>query len=300
MAATLAQLARTQRGVVTVAQLRQLGMSPRELHTSVKRGRLIRTDRGVYAVGHVPDDHGTAEQAALLAAGDHSALGFASAISRHGIIDLWDYEGEVHVVVPRGRSTRGASSAIVRRVTYLDPRNVVEVDGLRCTDVSLTLIHLARRLRETKLRLVCERAEYERKLDVEALAATLARMPPPPGVRALRKVLADTSLETALLDSSLERRMIRLLRGAGVDAGVPQHWFVLPTIGRVRADLWFEDSMLVVEVDGPHHRLPMQRAKDRRRDAALAAVGIRTVRVSDELLDDAPELALEAVTRWLK
>ncbi|HMS72255.1 MAG TPA: hypothetical protein PKB03_04410, partial [Baekduia sp.] len=172
--------------------------------------------------------------------------------------NLWEYEGEVHGVVPRGRSPRGPSSAIVRRVTYLDPRNVVEVDGLRCTDVSLTLIHLARRLRETKLRLVCERAEYERKLDVEALAATLARMPPPPGVRALRKVLADTSLETALLDSSLERRMLRLLRGAGVSAGVPQHWFVLPSIGRVRADLWFEDSMLVVEVDGPHHRLPMQ------------------------------------------
>ncbi len=102
------------------------------------------------------------------------------------------------------------------------------------------------------------------------------------------------------LDSTLERRALKLLSGGGRPTPEVQKWFELRAIGRVRVDLWYPDSKLVVEIDGPHHKLPLQQAKDERRDAALAAIGIETLRVSDCDLDDRPAGVVEDVTRGLR
>ena len=96
----------------------------------------------------------------------------------------------------------------------------------------------------------------------------------------MREVLADASLETGLLDSNLERRVLRLLADAGLPNPIVQQRFDLsPDVGVVRVDFWYPQARLVVEVDGPHHGLPLQRAKDSRRDAAFARRGIAVLRI---------------------
>lgn len=195
------------------------------------------------------------------------------------------------------RSLRGA---IVHRVTWLDERDRGAAQAAYELYVALTLIHLAATLNEQALRFACERVEYERQLDVGQIARTLARMPVPKGIGTLRTVLADTSFETALLDSSLERRLLKLIVESGRGTPVVQHWFDLPEYGRARADLWYPDAPLVIEADGPHHRLPLQRAKDIRRDAAFASIGIPVLRIPDVLLDADPATVLARVDAALE
>jgi predicted transcriptional regulator of viral defense system len=49
---TVATLAERQHGVVSTAQLHAAGLGRGAIHLRVRRGRLLRIHRGVYAVGH--------------------------------------------------------------------------------------------------------------------------------------------------------------------------------------------------------------------------------------------------------
>jgi predicted transcriptional regulator of viral defense system len=69
----LAALARRQHGVVGLAQLAQLGLRRSAVAARVKRGRLHRVHRGVYAVGHMSLTRNARFMAAVLACGDGAA-----------------------------------------------------------------------------------------------------------------------------------------------------------------------------------------------------------------------------------
>lgn len=269
-------------GLVTAAELCRLGATKRQIHRWSQAGRLHRLHRGVYAVGHVPHNIRTTYRAALLAAGCRSALGYSTSLAYRGVVDLRGMRGELHIVVPRG-GPRPPAGVTLHRVTNLEERHVDVVNGLRCTNVALSLVHLASLLDEPALRYACERAEYARKLDVQGIAAIVSGHGRLAGVDKLRAVLSDTSLDTALLDSSLERRSLRLIASAGLPAPVVQQRFSLPGHGRVRVDLWYPAVRLVVEIDGPHHRLPLQAEKDARRDEAFRAIGITVLRFDETL-----------------
>jgi very-short-patch-repair endonuclease len=51
-------------------------------------------------------------------------------------------------------------------------------------------------------------------------------------------------------------------------------------------DLVWLDERLVVELDGPEHRTPLQFEADRRRDVLLALDGYTVVRFTNESVDD--------------
>jgi very-short-patch-repair endonuclease len=54
---------------------------------------------------------------------------------------------------------------------------------------------------------------------------------------------------------------------------------------RYRVDLGFEEERVAVEMDGERwHSTPQQRERDRRRDAALAAIGWVVLRLSHDRL----------------
>lgn len=278
----LAAVAARSDGLITSAALGDLGVTKRQIYRWTQSGRLHRLHYGVYAVGHVPQNSRTTYRAALLAAGARSALGYSTALAYRGVVDLREMRGEVHVVAQRG-GPRPPAGAKLHRVTNLDEREVEVVNGLRCTSVALSLVHLAAVLEEDALRFACERAEYKRQLDVSRIARIVLDHGRLAGVGKLRNILRDTSFDTALLDSSLERRALRLIAAAGLPAPVVQQPFRLAGHGNVRVDLWYPDARLVVEIDGPHHRLPLQAAKDARRDEAFRAIGITVLRFDDTL-----------------
>lgn len=73
--------------------------------------------------------------------------------------------------------------------------------------------------------------------------------------------------------SNLERDVHRIITDLGLEPEVNSI-----VEGRER-DLVFREQKVVVEVDGPHHHHPAQRAADRERDAQLAAAGWRIRRL---------------------
>ena len=293
----LVGVAERQDGLLTVDQMREHGIQRATWHAWHRAGRLHPVEPGVYALGHRALSPRGKHRAALLSAGEAAALSHSSALRHAEIADLRDRR--IHVLVPRG-SCAPRGRIVVHRTTLLDDRDVRTFDGLRCTTVARTLIDLAGSVPYPTLAYACRQVEYARQLDVTAIGHTLARMNRPPGVRALRRALAAAGIDGAILETRLEHRALVALLAAGLPQPVTQEPFDLrPDHREVRVDFWYPDARLVVEVDGPHHRLPLQQALDERRDAAFARRGIIVARISDDELDaDAAGVADRILRLW--
>src|SRR6187200_3214926 len=96
--AAAALIAARQHGVVTAKQLAAAGLGRTAISERVKRGRLHRIHRGVYAVGHRGLSLDGRFIAAVLACGEGAVLSHGSAAV------LWELlkplDGPVHVSVP--------------------------------------------------------------------------------------------------------------------------------------------------------------------------------------------------------
>lgn len=272
----VARLASAQGGLITVAQLRAIGVNDRTAASWVARGALHRVHRGVYAVGHTALTVNARRRAALLAVRPDAALCLWTAAAQLGLTRR--VPEVVHVAVPSGRLLN-RTGIRVHHMRSLRPADLTVVDGLPSTTAARTLVDLAARKDCTNLERLCEQAEFMGLLDVEAIEATIRRLGAPPGSRRLRSALGATSLGTSEAGSKTERRVLRALLRAGVERPVLQRRFELPRAGRVFVDLCWPDRRLIVEVDGPQHGLPLQKAKDDVRDADLQALGWRVLRV---------------------
>lgn len=92
------------------------------------------------------------------------------------------------------------------------------------------------------------------------------------GVPALRALLDRRTF--TLTDSQLERRFLRLVRGAGLPRPLTGQ-----RVNGFKVDFYWPDLGLVVETDGlRYHRTATQQARDRRRDQAHAAAGLTPLR----------------------
>src|SRR3954471_486081 len=81
----LAELAQRQHGVVTLSQLRSLGLTASGVRDRAARGRLHRVHRGVYSVGHPLLTGGGRRMAAVLACGPDAVLSHRSAAALWGL-----------------------------------------------------------------------------------------------------------------------------------------------------------------------------------------------------------------------
>jgi len=126
--APLASLAARQHGVVTVAQLRALGLSGSVVAKRRGRGELHRIYPGVYAVGHIALSREGRWLAAVFAAGPGAVLcrKCAAALLR---IERWT-PPEPEVLVPRWH--RPIAGVKLYTTRSLDPRDVTVVNGIPC------------------------------------------------------------------------------------------------------------------------------------------------------------------------
>jgi predicted transcriptional regulator of viral defense system len=100
----IARLASAQHGVVTLPQLLALGISRGAVEGRVKRKRLLRVHRGVYAVGHTALTQDGRLIAAVFACGTGALLSHRSAGAKHGLIS-WS-PNRIDVVVGEKRGKR--------------------------------------------------------------------------------------------------------------------------------------------------------------------------------------------------
>jgi very-short-patch-repair endonuclease len=274
------ELAAKQRGVITRAQLLELGLTRTTIDNWVKHSRLHPLYRGVFLLGHPRPIAGARELAAVLACGRDAALSHLSAAG------LWRLlpgrEGDVDVTVP-GRNPGRKPGIRVHRVSALDPRDIRKLGEIAITSPARTILDLAAVVRARELEQALAEAYARRLARRSELVSLLARRSSRPGARALRALLDDGT--PALTRSQAEERLLALIRAAELPA--PETNI---RIGRHEVDFLWREQRLVVEVDGfAFHSSRSAFERDRRRDAELGMLGFRVTRITWRQIVNEPE-----------
>lgn len=287
----MAELAARQRGVVTRTQLRAIGLSADAIDNRLKAKRLHPLYRGVYVVGHAGPVEGARELGAVLACGSDAVVSHRSAAVLWRLHLSRPPDVEVTVGGRRCDSKRGIR---VHRVTTLDRRDVRMLGGIPITAPARTLLDLAAIVAPRELEQALAEAHARRLAHRSDLTALLARVGRRPGAPALRSLI-ETDGPPALTRSEAEDRFLALIRAAELPA--PE---VNVRIGRREVDFMWRQQGLIVEVDG--FRFHSSRAafeRDRRRDAELASVGFRVIRVTWRQIVDRPEALIARIAAAL-
>jgi hypothetical protein len=268
-------LAGRQRGYVKRVQLLALGVGREAINRRIKSRRLIPVYTGVYAVGHVPRLPLDRAYGALLACGPKAVLSHGSAATLYGIYRRWDVPFEV--TVPTKRNRKGIR---IHRADLTPADRAVE-QGLRVTSSARTLLDMAPRLTHKQLGRAFNRLRLDHGLTTEQLKDVLDRFPHRPGAARLKPLAGIRRNPTR---SRLERKFYAFCKRYGLPEPVLNF-----DINRVEVDAFFPEHGLIVEVDGPEvHGGPASFETDRDRDASMLALGLPTVRVTEERLDKAP------------
>jgi very-short-patch-repair endonuclease len=278
------RLAAGQHGVLTIAQLRDLGVSRRQIQGAVSSGRLSRLHQGVLLVGQFPLPF-TAEQAAVLAC--------PGAVASHGSA-AWLYgmlghkPSPVHITVAR-RHVHGGPVICVHETASLHHFEIRERHGIPVTSPVRTLVDLAANCDEDDLNQAVAEAFALRLTNLTSLQRATTAYRGRRGVARLAAVLGDGG--SRRVRSNPERVLLRAIR----DAGLP-----LPEtnakLGRWEVDMVWRGAGLVVEVDAySTHSSPFAFERDRRKDAELAATGLRIQRFTADRI----RTELDAVLAWI-
>lgn len=208
--------------------------------------------------------------AAVLACGQGAGLtGLAGARLRR--ILRWS-PPDVEVLVPHGR--RGPSGVRVIKARNLESGDVAVHRGIPVASVAMILLHLAAKGSAAEVEGALSQAQFLRIYDQRATEALLDRSRGRPGSATLRALID----EEALTETEIERRMRALCRRARLPKPITQ---LTITVGddTYRVDFAWPDHGVIVETDGREgHLTPAAFEDDRKRDAALTALGWRVVR----------------------
>ena len=257
--------------MVTHAQLLALGVSEGRVESWVRRGRLFRRHKGVYAVGRPALDRHGEWLAAVWACGAGAVLSHITAAELHGM--AVETAGVVHVSTTRDIASR--PGLVVHRTRHLDPEDVVTLGLLPVTRQPRTLVDLADVLPYTELRGI---ADGLRRLDLAALRAAQDRAPNRRGAARVARLLDSERRRTR---SELERRYLRFCSAHGL----PRPEATNVRVAGHEVDALHAGARLAVELDGrAHHERRAQMRADRRRDAELQLAGLRVVRLVWEQL----------------
>jgi hypothetical protein len=272
----LARLAESQHGVVSLAQLRSLGLGRSAVAERVKAGRLHRIHRGVYAVGHRRlSGHGRS-LAAVLAYGPRAALSHRSAAGHWGLRP--DNRARADISLPL-RSVRSRPGIDAHAMPTLRPVDVTRHEGIPCTSVARTLLDLADAVPRRQLERAVEQAELLRLFDLRAIEDVLAHANGRRGAAVLRGLLAELDDEPGLTASELEDRFVDLCRAAGLPKPEINQWVVVDHGPPIRADFLWRRQRLIVETDGwRSHGTRQGFERDRLRDQRARLAGWEILR----------------------
>jgi very-short-patch-repair endonuclease len=228
---------RQQAGVISRSQATDAGMTARQIHRLLAARRWVPVHPAVFlASDRELTDEGRVRAAALWA-GEPVTLSGIVAAWWHG---LWpDPPSTVELTVPVRRCLRARTGTRVRRRDLCDVDRV-GLRGLWVTGVPLTVLEAAVALGERGSEML------DRSLQSRVRFATLHRAQcrnvGRRGALAAGRLLAATADRAA---SAAERKLIALLRGAGIGG-----WELHHRVGGYELDLAFADHWLAVEVDG--------------------------------------------------
>lgn len=295
----LAARAAQQHGVVSRQQVRELGLTDREIAVRVRRGHLQPLFHATFAVGHRAINKEGRMLAAVLACQEGTVLSHGSAAE---LLRLWDKRLPVVHVIPPDWSGRKIPGIRWHRVRLPDPDEIVLRSGIRCTTVSRTIVDMAGQSGSPQLRRLVEQAAILRLLDVEEIDLVLlrGRRRGAPRLRAILSPWRGISEERPRIRSRLEARLLPRLTEEKLPS--PRCNARLQIDGhRLEIDMLWEEQKLAIETDGEEtHGTPVAFQRDRLRDQILVAAGYRTARITWAQVRDEPNAVVTRISRMLK
>jgi len=252
---------------VSLAQLRRARLSDGQVRLRLRRGRLHRIHRGVYAVGHARLALPGRLWAVVLAT--NGALSYRTAAA------LWDlmpwHSGPLHVTTSASVHTTPTIRVHRSRTLTLDDITRDPQYGLPVTTPGRTIIDLTDDdLTPSQVKRLCHRAAHLNLLDADALQPPRGRRSTP--LDAAMKTLRDEGPQ--IPRSVAEQAFLEIVD----DLGLPPP-LVNEPFGPYIPDFRWPDLRLIVEIDGRTHLTPQAYDADRERDARnLVERGHHTVR----------------------
>ncbi|MDN5918058.1 MAG: type IV toxin-antitoxin system AbiEi family antitoxin domain-containing protein [Pseudonocardia sp.] len=274
----------TQGGVVSRAQALEHGVPARTITRWVAEGRWLRIHPGVYLVGgHSLTDPARIRAAWLWGGPDSVVSGPASALWL-GMLGRVP-EGPIDVTIGRELRRRPPPGVRLRR-RDLDPLDRAMVRGIAVTEPALTVLETAAVLDDGATFL--DRALQQRHVRFEALHEAYCRSVGSYGIARARELLVACADRA---DSAAERRLIGLLRRAGVTGFVVGHPF-----GRTTIDIAFPGARLAIEFDSwAWHTDPDRFNADREKGNALVDAGWTLLRITWKELTERPDRVLARI-----
>jgi Transcriptional regulator, AbiEi antitoxin/Protein of unknown function (DUF559) len=254
----VAAIAARQHGVATARQLRDAGLSEREVLERARKGRLFRLHQGVYAVGHPGVSQEGRWMAAVLACRSHRRAAFLSHRSAAASLGLLPAgEGPIEVVVRGSGGKAKRAGLLIHRSETLGADQVAQRHGVPVTTATRTIFDLRREPRRRRL----SPAQLRRAM---RQAAVLGYPLPGPAVDGTR--------------SELETRFLALCKRHGLPRPA-----LNVAVGPFTVDFLWRDRRLVVETDGfRFHRGRIAFEDDRRRDLQLLSYGLEVLRLTHD------------------
>lgn len=234
--------------MISYRQLRATGLSQAAIRHRLRRGRLHRVHRAVYAVGHPGLTDRGRWKAATLACGAGAVLSYRSAAELWGMLGAGG--GDAHVTVPVAGGRARRAGIRIHRSPSLTVADVTARDNIPVTRPQRTLQDIKRMVSPGELRRAVRQAEL---LDL------------PIDAPALIPDLAGSALELAFLRLCARYRIPRPEVNVRVD--------------RYVIDFLWRRERLIVETDGHrYHRGAVAAADDLERDRRLATLGFEVLR----------------------
>jgi very-short-patch-repair endonuclease len=223
--------------------------------------------------------------AAVLSCGPGAALSHASAAELWGI---GARASEAEVSIRRSSHPARPGVRIHRRPT-LPAAHITTHHGIPVTTPVQTLIDQATRLAPRRLERAINEADRLNLVDPPTLRKALECHRGEPGVKRLRTLLDRRTFR--LTRSELERFFLPLAAEAGLPVPLTRQW-----VNGFEVDFYWPDLRFLVETDGlRYHRTPAEQARDRIRDQAHTASGLRHLRFTHEQVRYEPDHVLSTL-----
>ncbi len=287
----IAAIAATQRGLITRPQLYGLGLNLDQIQYRVRRGRLHRLYRHVFAVGHRGLEADALRLAAVMACGDGAALSHCSAAADLGVLPRRGGLIDVTVATRNGRDA--PAHVRLHRVAKLPADELITRGPLRLTSPARTFVDCAATLHDREVARMLDAAWARRLIDWAAIERAMEA--PRAGVARLRRVINTHTPGKDTTRTRPEERLRLLVLGSSL----PRPEFNVQA-GPWELDLLWREHRLVVEIDSSgYHGSPWARARDARKDAWLGARGYRVLRIPSPLVKGDPQHVLGLIAQAL-
>lgn len=255
------------------------------LEDAVRSGDLVRLFPNVYALATVAQDRTIRRRAALTYC-PKAALSHADALDVWGIDARAWLDEQIHLTAAADHHVRRASGLVLhrRRGFVCDRPDVIVRAGLRVVRLETAIVDSWSILPAIDRRVPVIVAMRERRTtSARILTAAKGRRLPPEAVAVIRMAAAGCHSPLEMWGHE------RVFSHPSLPESRCQVPMDLPS-GRIYLDRYYDEEKLAVELDGAaYHGEPGQRERDLRRDAALAALGIQTVRFSHPRLHGAAD-----------